>query len=262
MRATVSLGQMDIALGQPEVNLEKARGFVAEAARRGSDIVVFPELWPTGYDLERAAEYAATPGTGFFARLAALAREHKIYLTGSLLVRSTGGITNSAPLFSPQGECLGQYDKIYLFPPVEEDKYLKPGRATPIFDLPWGRVALALCYDLRFPELFWRYALDGAQVIFLAAEWPRTRLAHWQTLLQARAIENQLFVAAVNCVGENKEIRYGGHSVILDPWGEVVLEGGRQEALLTAEIDLEQIDLVRERITAFADRRSGLHGSA
>jgi omega-amidase len=260
MKATISLGQMEIALGQPEVNLEKVRGFVAEAARRGSDVVVFPELWPTGYDLERAEEYAATPNEGFFARLAALAREHKIYLSGSLLVRSEDGITNTNTLFSAQGEYLGGYDKIHLFPPVEEDKYLKPGREAPIFDLPWGRVALALCYDLRFPELFRRYALGGAQIIFLPAEWPRSRLAHWQTLLQARAIENQLFIAAVNCVGESKGIRYGGHSAILDPWGEVVLEGGRQEILLTAEIDLGQIDLVRERITVFADRRPGLYG--
>jgi omega-amidase len=260
MKVTISLGQMEIALNQPEVNLEKVRGFVAEAARRGSDIVVFPELWPTGYDLERAAEYAATPGTGFFARLAALAKEHKIYLGGSLLVRGRAGITNTNTLFSAQGEYLGGYDKAHLFPPVEEDKYLVPGQKTPLFDLPWGRVALALCYDLRFPELFRRYALDGAQVIFLPAEWPLSRLAHWRTLLQARAIENQLFITAVNCVGESRDIRYGGHSAILDPWGEIVVEGGRQEILLTAEIDLGRIDAVRERITAFADRRPDLYG--
>lgn len=260
MKITISLAQIDIALGQPEANLEKADLWAAEAAKRGSDIVVFPELWPTGFDLERAREYAATPGTGLFARISALAKEHKIYLSGSMLMWDGDGIVNAAPLFSPQGECLGQYDKIHLFPQTDEHKYLKPGRATPLFDLPWGRVALTICYDIRFPELFRLYALAGAQVIFLPAEWPITRLAHWQSLLRARAIENQLFIAAVNCVGENRDLRYCGHSVVLDSWGEIVQEGGgRQETLLTAEVDLEQMKQDRERITSLADRRPDLY---
>jgi omega-amidase len=259
MRITISLAQMDVQLGQVERNLARARELVAGARRRGSDIVLLPELWAAGYDLENAAQYATPTDQGLFAATADLAREHSIYIVGSLLAARGGSITNTAVFFGPTGEPLGEYSKIHLFRLMEEERYLVAGDRAPLFDLPWGRSALAICYDLRFPELFRTYALGGAVIVFLVAEWPHPRLAHWRTLLRARAIENQGFVVACNRVGKSKRQRFLGHSAVIDPWGELVVEGGEVEALLTAEVDLAQVGEVRARIPVFADRRGELY---
>ncbi len=259
MKLTISLAQMDIALGQPLANLAKVQEWTAEARRRGSDVVLFPELWSTGYDLENAARYATGLGEGLFAELAGLARENAIYICGSLLSRQDRRYYNTASLFSPTGKCLGHYNKIHLFRLMEEDRYLAAGQATPVFDLPWGQSAIAICYDLRFPELFRRYALAGARIIFLPAEWPYPRLEHWRTLLQARAIENQLFIAACNRVGESKGEKFSGHSAIYDPWGRLVVEAGDGEVLLTASVDPAMVEEARRTIPVFADRRPELY---
>jgi predicted amidohydrolase len=259
MELTISLAQMDIALGQPQVNLAKVQELTAEAKRLGSDVVLFPELWSTGYDLENAEQHATSLNEGLFAELAALARENAIHICGSLLSVQDGRYHNTAPLFSPAGKRLGHYSKIHLFRPMEEAKYLAAGQAAPVFDLPWGKSAIAICYDLRFPELFRSYALAGAKIVFLLAAWPYPRLEHWRTLLQARAIENQLFIVACNRVGESKGERFFGHSAIYDPWGKLVIAAGDGEALLTASVDMALVEEVRQTITVFADRRPELY---
>lgn len=259
MELIISLAQIDIALGQPQVNLTKVQKLMAEAGRRGSDVVLLPELWSTGYDLENAGQYATSLDEGLSAELAVLARENAIHICGSLLSVQDGHYYNTAPFFSPAGKRLGHYSKIHLFRLMDEDKHLAAGQATPVLDLPWGKSAIAICYDLRFPELFRRYALAGARIIFLPAEWPYPRLEHWRTLLQARAIENQLFIAACNRVGESKGERFCGHSAIYDPWGRVVVEASDDEVLLTASVDMALVEETRRAIPVFADRRPELY---
>ncbi len=257
----VSVAQIDVAWGQPEVNLARASEWIAEARRRGSDLVVFPELWTTAYDLVRAGQYASTPDEGVFRSLSQLARQHHIYITGSVLKRQQDAIYNCAPLFSPAGDLLGDYDKIHLFRLMDEDKYLTAGRRTPLFDLPWGRCALGICYDLRFPELFRKYALAGAELILIPAEWPYPRLEHWRTLLRARAIENQCFVVACNRVGRGGDAQFFGHSAVIDPWGRCLVEAGESEILLTVSLDLRLVQDVRRQLTVFDDRRPDVYGS-
>jgi predicted amidohydrolase len=259
MELTISLAQMNIALGQPRVNLAKVQELTAEARRRGSNVVLFPELWSTGYDLENAEQYATSLHEGLFAELAALARENAIHICGSLLSVQDGRYHNTAPLFSPAGKRLGHYSKIHLFRLMEEDRYLTAGQVAPVFNLPWGKSAIAICYDLRFPELFRRYALAGTSIIFLPAEWPSPRLEHWRTLLQARAIENQMFIAACNRVGESKGEKFFGHSAIYDPWGRLVIEAGDSEVLLTASVNMALVEEVRQAIPVLADRRPELY---
>jgi omega-amidase len=250
---------MDIALGEPEKNLAKVREMTAEARRRGSEVVVFPELWSTGYDLERVEEYATSTDQGVFAEVSKMAREHSIHFIGSSLAVKGTGHTNTAVIFSPQGQLLAEYSKLHLFRPFEEDKYLVPGQEAPVFDLAWGASALAICYDLRFPELFRRYALAGAKIVFFTAEWPYPRLMHWQTLLRARAIENQFFMVACNRVGQSGNWSFFGHSAIYGPSGELIVGAGKEEMLLTAVIDLDAVDEVRQLITVFEDRRDGVY---
>jgi predicted amidohydrolase len=252
---------MDCRFGQPEANEAQAEALITEAARRGSDLVLLPELWRSGYDLAHGPRYAAPLGTGPFAWLAELAQTQNLWIASALLEVREGEIYNTATLFSPRGELSGLYRKVHLFGLMEEDRYLAAGNSAPILELPWGRAALAICYDLRFPELFRRYALEGATLIMLPAQWPRRRVDAWRTLLRARAAENQLFVLGCNRVGRNGNTVFGGHSAIIDPWGNVVLEGGETSLLLTAAVELEQVAQARQHIPVFQDRRPDVYGS-
>jgi omega-amidase len=259
MSITLSLGQMDVRLGEVEANFAQVAAWTAEAARRGSALVLFPELWSTGYDLENWRRHASPPSEGQFARLSALAREHRIALAGSVLEVRAGRAYNALALFTADGALSATYRKTHLFRLMDEDKWLAPGESLELVDAPWGRTGLAICYDLRFPELFRAYALQGARLALLPAEWPARRLAHWHTLLRARAIENQMFIAGCNRVGESKGEVFGGGSALIDPWGEAVVTGDDRPALLTAELDLAQVDEVRQRIPVFTDRRPDLY---
>lgn len=261
---TISLVQMDCRLGQPEHNFSRAETFVAEAARRGSDLVVLPELWSTAYDLENAGNHASPlarePDDGcWFGRLAALARGHGVWLTGSMLEEREKRFYNTMAVYSPEGELAGSYSKIHLFQLMDEHQHLAAGQEAVLLDLPWGRTGLAICYDLRFPELFRRYALAGAWVVLLPAEWPHPRRMHWRTLLRARAIENQCYVVACNRVGSSKGSDFFGASAAIDPWGEVLVEGGELETILTVSLDPSQVETVRRRIPIFDDRRPNLY---
>jgi len=260
MKLRISLGQMDVLLGDPEANLETVRRMTAEAARRGSDIVVFPELWSTGYDLENAGRYATPTDQGIFAEVAALAAEHGVQVLGSCLsLLGEGEYGNTAVLFGPNGRPLAQYSKTHLFRLMGEEQFLTAGEGQTIVETAWGGLGVAICYDLRFPELFRAYALAGAKAVFLPSEWPHPRLAHWRILLRARAIENQMYIIACNRVGVSKETHFFGHSCIIDPWGKTVIEGGEEEMLLTADIDTAVVDRVRAKIPIFADRRPDIY---
>lgn len=250
---------MHIALGEVRKNYAQVEAWTMEAARRGSHIVVFPELWSTGYALERGKELSAVVGQGVFAEVGTLAQNNRISVVGSMLEKRGLDVANSAAFFSPNGRVLGVYRKIHLFRLMDEDRWLQPGESPLSMDLPWGRTSIAICYDLRFPELFRKYALDGTKLIIIPAEWPLIRVEHWRTLLQARAIENQCYIVACNAVGDTGGTVFGGHSMVIDPWGKIIIEAGETPQLVTTEIELETVEEVRKRIPVFEDRRPELY---
>ena len=253
---SISLGQMHIKLARVEDNLETAERMIAEAAERDSQLIVLPELWSTGYDLENARDYADELGAGIFAQLSRTANDHSIAIFGSVLERRGAEFMNCAAYYDASGSLASVYRKIHLFRLFDEHRWLGEGEAPTMLGQPWGDAGLAICYDLRFPELFRRYAVEhGAGLILVCAEWPLVRVEHWRTLLIARAIENQCFVAATNSCGDTGGTVFGGHSMIVDPWGVVMAEAGEDECLLTAEIDLGEVDRVRRTIPVFEDRR-------
>jgi omega-amidase len=256
---TVSLAQMNVKAGNPRANWEQMQAMTQEAARRGSDLVLLPELWDNGYALEKAKDTASPIGGGLFAQVATLARSANIHILGSMLEKRGVGVYNSAALFSPRSGVMGAYRKIHLFGLMNEPSFLSPGESPLTLDTPWGRSGIAICYDLRFPELLRRYAVEGAKVLFLPAEWPEARLAHWRSLLQARAIENQYFVVACNAVGEHNGTVYGGHSMVFDPWGELMAECGRDETMITVKIDTDKVDPIRAQMPVLQDRRANLY---
>ena len=196
---------------------------------------------------------------GLFAEVGTLAAQHKISIVGSMLEKRGNDIANSAAFMSPGGRVMGVYRKMHLFRLMDEDRWLQAGASPLAMDLPWGRTGLAICYDLRFPELFRRYSTEGAKLIIIPAEWPLARIEHWRMLLQARAIENQCYIVAVNTCGEIGDTVFGGHSMIVDPWGKIVVEAGETPALLTADIDMDAVDEIRKRIPVFEDRRPELY---
>ncbi|MGQ9713903.1 MAG: carbon-nitrogen family hydrolase [Anaerolineae bacterium] len=255
----MALAQMHIAPGAPEVNRACLAAWAEQAALAGAEFLFLPELWDVGYAHERWASAAAPLEGGSFAALVHVAREHRLYVVASALERHEKGLSNTAVVVSPAGEVVGAYRKIHLIPLFQEDRYLYPGDAPVLVEFPWGKAGLAICYDLRFPELFRAYALGGAEMIFLVAEWPQERIAHWQVLAQARAIENLAFVVACNSTGADESGAFGGHSLVVGPWGEVLVEGGEDEALLVAEVDLARVQEARERLPALRDRRPGAY---
>jgi predicted amidohydrolase len=143
---------------------------------------------------------------------------------------------------------------------LSEPQFLSPGESPLTLDLPWGRTSVAICYDLRFPELMRRYFVEGSKVLLLPAEWPQPRIHHWRTLVQARAIENQMFVMACNCIGDHAGTIFGGHSMVVDPWGEVLCEAGEAETILTIKVESDQADEIRTRMPVINDRRPHLYG--
>jgi omega-amidase len=264
---TIALAQMDVLTGQPDANLARARDFAAQARDAGADLLLLPELWFNGYDLERAEERATPLGEGGFAHMAELAREFGLYLAGSLLERHAGGacgerrfaysrtVSNTAVLYAPDGVLLGSYRKIHRFRLMQEHRYLAPGDCATLCPTPWGPTGLAICYDLRFPELFRVMALAGAVLFLVPAQWPVRRVEAWLLLARARAAENELIVAACNRVGNDGQATFPGRSLVVDPWGNVLVEGDDREGLLIAQADLREIRKARRYLTVYEDRR-------
>jgi len=252
----VALAQFDVKSGETAANLATASRYITRAAQLGSDLVVLPELWPSGYDLVRGPMHARVSQETVLPALAKLARRNQLYIVGSMLrANSHREMFNAAALLDPRNGRFRFYRKIHLFRPMFEDQFLKAGSATPIFHLPFATSALAICYDLRFPEVFRKYALKGVQLVILCAQWPAARVEHWRTLVRARAIENQYFVVACNRVGSSQGTNFGGHSMVVDAWGEILQEGTDKAALLTADIDFEAVIESRSRISSLNDRR-------
>ena len=252
---TIALAQMDVAAGQPEANLERARDFAAQAREAGADLLLLPELWLHGYDLERAGEWAAPLGEGGFAHMAGLARDYGLHVAGSLLEQHAEGVSNTAVLYAPGGALLGSYRKIHLFRLMQEPRYLVAGERATLCPTPWGPTGLSICYDLRFPELYRTMALAGAVLFLVPAQWPVRRVEAWLLLAHARAVENELIVAACNRVGDDGEVIFPGRSCVVDPWGHALVEGDDQEGLLIARADLREVRKARRYLTVYEDRR-------
>jgi predicted amidohydrolase len=261
-----ALIQFEVDLGRaPEKSRALAAAKVHEAAEDGADLVVLPELWLHGAFDTEPWRTGAEPLHGETAQLM---REAAIDCgvvlhAGSIVERTPDGkLYNTSLVFDAQGELLAGYRKIHRFGfDRGEAAVMSPGEQLATFDLldlddtVISRVGLATCYDVRFPELY-RGLLDaGAQTLIQVAAWPARRLEHWRTLLRARAIENQVYVLACSAAGTQDGIEMAGHSLVIDPWGEIVAEGGAGEQILYADIDPAMVAATRAGFPVLNDRR-------
>jgi predicted amidohydrolase len=244
-----ALGEYDTGWHDPETSVRRARDVIAGAARLRARLVVLPEMCSTGFTMEgtRWAESLST-NHGASGGLAASAREHRVWVLAGLAVReeSPSRLVNAAVLFDPSGSIAAIYRKQRLFSYAGEHEVYAPGDGPVVVTIEGVRLALFICFDLRFPELFRAVAAD-VDAILLIANWPERRRAHWDVLTRARAIENQCYVIAVNRTGLGDGVEYDGGSVAYDPWGEPLGIGGGVNAPRVVDIDPSRVKLVRAR---------------
>ena len=253
----VSLIQMpaDAAAASPDP-ARHARGWIEAAT--GSDLIVLPEMWHPGYFAFDRYAAAAEDTPALLNALSETAAAVGACLHAGSLVEADGGrLYNTSVLFGPDGTELARYRKMHLFGfDSQEQRLLSPGDEVVVADTPLGRLGMAVCYDLRFPELFRRMCEQGAVGFIVASAWPHPRVEAWSTLLRARAIENQAFVFACNGVGATgRGSALCGRSAVIDPWGITVASLGDDPGFASTSVQLEEARTARGRFPALADRQ-------
>ncbi len=250
-------------------NWAKAEAFLAEAGARGAEIAVLPELWSYLGPKERHPQVAETIPGPTLDFLAGIARRHRFWLVAGSYLETVAGeprFFNTSLAFGPDGEIVARYRKLHLFDvdvdgsSFRESATMAPGREVVTAELNGVPVGLTICYDLRFPELYRRLAVNGAKIITAPSAFTReTGKDHWEVLLRSRAIENQVFILAAAQVGSHPpgQACYG-NALISDPWGVVLARAGYQECVVVAELDLDYQEKVRKEIPSLAHRRNDL----
>ncbi|WP_088071840.1 carbon-nitrogen family hydrolase [Gottfriedia luciferensis] len=251
--------QSDVILGESISNFSNMKSKISEAVKENVSIIVLPELWTTGYCLEEINNHTGEQET-IISELRSIAKLNNVTLiAGSFPIARENGVTNTLIVISNTGELIKTYDKVHLFQLMNEHHYLQSGNMDGLFDLNGLPAAGFVCYDLRFPEWIGAHSQKGAKVLFFVAEWPIQRMNHWETLLKARAIENQCYVVACNRVGKDLANTFGGGSTVIDPWGEVLTKGGTNEEIVIGEIDPNKVDEIRGTIPIFEDRKEEIY---
>ncbi|WP_069771524.1 carbon-nitrogen family hydrolase [Streptomyces sp. LUP30] len=273
MRASL----IQIAVDEDE-SVESRRSRMAALVREqagAADLVVLPELWTTGaFAYEKFADEAESLDGPTAEAMAKAASDAGVWLhAGSIPervpsddARAEGGsaeggsaLYNTSLVFSPSGELVASYRKIHRFGfDKGEAVLMAAGEDLVTVRLPETTVGVATCYDLRFPELFRGLVDAGAETLVVSAGWPERRRAHWTLLAQARAVENQAFVLACGTAGTHAGVPQAGHSIVVDPWGEVLAEAGAGEEILTVDLDPAKASETREQFPALKDRVLGL----
>ncbi|MFI9821061.1 carbon-nitrogen family hydrolase [Streptomyces sp. NPDC052013] len=259
MRASL----LQVAVNEDE-SVEARRLRVAGLVRdqAGADLVVLPELWTTGAFAYEEFGSEAEPLEGpTHEAMAKAASDAGVWLhAGSIPERAPDGpIYNTSLVFSPSGDLAAAYRKIHRFGFDKGEAVLMgAGDELVTVRLPRTTLGVATCYDLRFPELFRSLVDAGAETFVVPAGWPERRRSHWTLLAQARAVENQSFVLACGTAGTHAGVPQAGHSIVVDPWGEILAEAGPDEEILTVDFDPTTVTNTRERFPALKDRVLGL----
>lgn len=245
-----------------ENNYKKVEKLVSDTAKNeNSDLILLPETWSTGFfpreNLETYCENDCDRVKSVFSKLA---RDYGVNIAaGSVANIKNGRIFNTACVFDRDGKQVAEYDKTHLFTPMDEHKYFEFGEHVVTFALDGIRCGIVICYDIRFGELIRTLALQGIELLIMVSQWPDKRVNHLQVLTQARAIENQMFVACCNSCGTAGETVFGGSSQIIDPWGNVLVRAGEKEEVITADCDFDKIKEIRNSINVFHDRRTEIY---
>ena len=260
----IKIFQFQVIDSDTEANLNKVDSLFAETDLSNTDVVVLPEMWTSGYDLENIDDHAANNLEPVKSIIVKLAKANNVTVVAGSIPNKYGdsGVYNTAFTVDNNGKLIHEYSKMHLVPMLNEPEYLESGdKSAEVFEINGETCGLVICYDLRFPELFRDLSLSGAKIIFVVAEWPIERTEHWITLLKARAIENQCYIVASNTIGtQTNGTEFAGRSMIINPFGEILAQADKDtEETVTAELDLDYIDQVRSDIPIFESRRKDLY---
>lgn len=260
----LSLIQMPVTADKAQ-NLQTATQEVSAAAQRGCDLAVLPEMFCCPYDNRCFPRYAEPEGGEIWQSLSRMARENHVWLVGgSMPEREANAIYNTCYAFDREGHQVAKFRKIHLFDididggqRFMESEVLSPGTAPAVFKTEFGVVGLALCFDLRFPSLFEKTADLGAKLMVVPAAFNcTTGPKHWELLYRSRAVDNQLYTVGVSCArDESAEYVAYGHSIVCDPWGDILLEADEKPGVLDAEVDFNLVDSVRRQLPVRSARR-------
>ena len=262
----VSCIQMDNRLGLTQADVDANFAHAKEMIRKTieaehPDVVCLPETWNVGFFPK--GDFSALcddDGKRVKEEIGSLAKEyHTNIVAGSVGNLRDGKICNTAFVFDREGRCVYSYDKIHGFSPSGEPEVFQGGKSYDTFQLDGVNCGLIICYDIRFPELTRSITLKGVDVFFVVSQWPAIRTAHLDSLSQARAIENQMFLALTNSVATAYGTTCGGSSALIDPWGVRLAHAGDQEEVITADFDLSIVKGIREGINVFRDRQPELY---
>jgi predicted amidohydrolase len=261
MTVRVALVQLDCSSDESVANRVTRTLALVESAAKDADFVILPELWHVGaFDVTAARDHAQPIDGPLVEALSGIAAQNEIWLHGGSFAElaDDGQHYNTAVLFSPDGGLAAAYRKVHLFGfDGGETTLMSGGDELFVVETPLGPTGLATCYDLRFPELFRALVDGGATAFLITSGWPTPRIEHWDVLTRARAIENQAWVIACNEVGVQPGIRLGGHSVVVDPKGAVLVEAGGDPDVLLVDIDPDAPRRWRQEFPVLDDMRIG-----
>lgn len=261
MKKKIALLQMDVAVGDVDRNYYHVEELVETAVKESPDILVLPETWNTGfYPTDHLPQEADKNGERTQTLLSQLAKKHAVNIVGgSVATLRDNKVYNTSYIVNREGTVISQYDKIHSFTPAKEEKFFQGGEQTHRFYLDEIPCSSVTCYDIRFPEIIRTTTLQGVDLFFVPAQWPTMRQRHWEILNTARAIENQMFLCAVNACGYIGKIKCAGNSLLLDPWGDELLHLGDSEEVAIGTIDLSVTDDIRRKINVFRDRKPNMY---
>jgi len=253
----ISLLQMNVASGDFEENLRCAEAMLKAALnqRKKPNLVVLPEMWTSDKEEDSSQNNVLYA----LEKLKSIAARHSVNIVAGSMMENRGaqGIFNTAYIINGQGEVIASYDQVHC--QRDRKPAIAPGHRTVTFDIDGACCGIILGHDLRFPEFVRQLALKGAQVLIVPGSWSGPREIHWKLLNIVRAIENQFFVVAVNRAGRTGNVAYPGLSMVIDPWGELLIEGDDSPDILTTVIDMSLVDKARKQTPILSDRRPDLY---
>jgi omega-amidase len=256
----VCSAQITSAWEEPEKTLIKAETFIRHAADCGAKLICFPEQFATGWDPQPHKNIQDIHGS-IISSLRAYAKEYRIGILGSYREAHDPLPKNTAVAIDRDGRILARYAKMHLFSFCHEHEANSPGVDLGIFTFDSLTCGIAICYDLRFPELFRLYAQNGVHAVFVLAAWPQSRIRHWELFVTARAAENQMYILGVNTTGKTPVDQYAGASMTADPHGTIISRADEAEQLLFSEIDPEEVERTKTTFPVEKDRKDALYHS-
>jgi predicted amidohydrolase len=245
--------QFDVQRGDIAKNLATAEDALHRLKQQDTQLAVLPELWTCGFDHANIKEHALKT-TKIIETLSQAAKKQGMVIAGSLPELVDGRIYNTLAVIDTDGSISGKYQKVHLFSGGRESMTFSAGQKAEVWHTSLGPIGGIICYDIRFPELCRSLAIQGARIIVVCAQWPEPRINHWDTLIQARAIENQLFMVAANRTGSDGGQDFPGHSQIVSPFGKILAKTDKIKDQVSADLHFKEMDDFRGLFDCLKER--------